>query len=484
MVSTQPMVIKDFMHNTKIVATIGPSSSSYDQILQLVRAGVHVFRLNFSHGTHDQHLSVIQHIQEINSEFGLHIGIIADLQGPKLRIGEIEGGEISIAPDDILTFVLDKCVGNKDRIYMSYPEFAKDVIVGERVLVDDGKVVLEVVSTNKKDSVKLKVLYGSVLSSKKGVNLPDTKISQPSLTAKDRFDLDFILTQPVQWVALSFVRKAEDIEELKSIIQQAKHPALVMAKIEKPEALENLDAIVRASNAIMVARGDLGIEVPIERLPLIQKQIITHCLQWSRPVIVATQLMDSMIHNPSPTRAEVTDVANAVLDGADALMLSGETSVGDHPPLVVEAMNKIIAEAENDFSYKLRSPKPSPKSGTFLSDIVCFNAAEIAYELEAKGIVGMTRSGYTAFKVSSVRPPCKIYIFSDFKPMLATMNLIWGVHCFLYEKFTTTDETVFDVVEILKKNHEVVTGDILVNTGTMPLQKRGRTNYVKVTIVE
>lgn len=476
---------KNYDQNTKIVATIGPASSSYENLLELAREGVDVFRLNFSHGSHKDHKEVIDRIVKINQEFLYHVGILADLQGPKLRVGEMEGTGLEVKPGDILTFVTEKCIGTREKIYMSYKQFAKDVTVGEKVLVDDGKLEFEVVKTNKKNKVELKVLFGGVLKSNKGVNLPNTKISLPSLTAKDKRDLEFILTQPVNWIALSFVRSSRDLKNLKKKIQTQNHAAKIIAKIEKPEAIAKIDKIIDASDGIMIARGDLGIEVPIERLPGLQKMIIQKCIRRARPVIVATQMMDSMISNPSPTRAEVTDVANAVLDGADAVMLSGETSVGIHPVLVVKAMNRIITEAEKDFhNNEIKRPVANPESETFLSDGICFNSGRIADEVGAKAILGLTISGYTAFKVSSYRPKAKIYIFSSHEPILATLNLVWGVRSFYYDKFTTTDETIEDVVEILKKKGRVKVGDILINTGSMPISERLRTNMLRVTLVK
>lgn len=468
---------------TKILATVGPASSSIEVLKQLVMEGVNVFRLNFSHGKHHEHQSVINHILQINEELGTHVGILADLQGPKLRVGEMEGDGLPIHPGQILTFVQEACVGNADRIYMSYEGFAKDVSPGEKVMVDDGKIVLEVLDSNGRDSVRLKVLFGDKLRSNKGVNLPDTKVSLPSLTVKDREDLAFILTCPVDWIALSFVRSPEDIEMLRKEVEAARHPAKIIAKIEKPEAVRHIDAIVRASNGIMIARGDLAVEVPMERMPLIQKDIINLCIQWARPVIVATQMMESMITNPSPTRAEITDVANAVLDGADALMLSGETAVGMHPAKVIRTMNAIISEVEKRYNMQGRLPFPSPKSSTFLSDAVCFNAARIAGEVNAKAIVGMTTSGYTAFKVSSYRPMCKIYIFSEQVQILSTLSLVWGVHGYFYDLFTSTDDTIEDSAQFLKKDGRVVAGDVIINTASMPLKARLRTNMLKVTIV-
>lgn len=469
---------------TKIVATIGPASSSKEALIELIKAGVNVFRLNFSHGSHEDHQLVIDNILEINEKYNVHVGILADLQGPKLRVGKMENGGIDIAPGDVLTFVNEQCVGTRDRIYMSYDLFAKDVKVGEKVLVDDGKIVLEVIATDGISEVKLKVLFGSHLSSNKGVNLPDTAVSQPSLTEKDLKDLDYILTQPVNWIALSFVRQAKDVRDLQKRIKAKKHFAKVIAKIEKPEAIRNIKDIIKESDAIMIARGDLGVEMPIEQLPALQKMIISKCIQKAKPVIVATQMMESMITNPSPTRAEVTDVANAVLDGTDAVMLSGETSVGAHPALVVQAMNRIISEAEPHYESHLKRPKADPDAETFLSDVLCLNAPRIAEEINAKAILGLTVNGYTAFKISSCRPRSDIYIFSDRNYMLSTLSLVWGVKCYLYTKFTTTDETIEDVNNILKDEGVLEEGDIVVNTGSMPLHRRFRTNMLKITVVD
>ncbi|MEN0048967.1 MAG: pyruvate kinase [Bacteroidota bacterium] len=476
--------IVDHQH-TKIVATVGPASSSYEMLKKLVRAGVDIFRLNFSHGKHEDHKTVIDRIVKINEDHGTHVGILADLQGPKLRIGEVENNGIPVEGGDILTFVNEPCLGTKEKIYMSYDKFAEDVKVGEKVLVDDGKLMFEVIETNKVDTVKLKVLFGGILSSRKGVNLPNTNISLPSLTPKDEKDLDYILTQPaVNWIALSFVRTAQDMKDLRKRVEARNHPAKVLAKIEKPEAIENIDKIIKASNAIMVARGDLGIEIPMEQLPVVQKMIIQKCIQRARPVIVATHMLDSMIHSPTPIRAEVTDVANAVFDGADAVMLSGETSVGIHPDKVVETMNNIIAEAEKHYSIEDKRPKPAKKSRTFLSDAICFNAAKVAEDIKARAILGMTTSGYTAFKVSSYRPLTNIFIFSDSRHMLKTLSLAWGVRCFYYDKFTTTDETIEDIVSILRIKNKIKKGDIVVNTGSMPIKKKHRTNMMKITVVE
>lgn len=472
--------------NTKIVATVGPACNSYEKLKELVIAGVDVFRLNFSHGAHEEHGKVIEHICAINDELNTHVAILADLQGPKLRVGKIENNALPLKEGDVITLVNEKVMGTMEKIYMSYEQFARDCNEGERILMDDGKLVFKVLETNKKDTVRLQCLHGGVLSSNKGVNLPDTDVSLPALTEKDLEDIQYILTQPVNWIALSFVRREKDVLDLLEIIQAAKHPAKVISKIEKPEAVRNLREIIKASNGIMIARGDLGVEMPIEQLPITQKEIIRMCMQFSRPVIVATQMMDSMITSPSPTRAEITDVANAVFDGADAVMLSGETSVGAHPALVVEAMTRIIQETERHYwpHINLKRPHAVEKSKLFHSDVICFNACRVAEELGASGIVGMTSSGYTAFKVSSFRPNAHIYIFSDQLHMLNTLNLVWGVSCFYYDRFTTTDESIQDACTILRHSGYVKPGEVLINTGSMPLHRRYRTNMMKVTVVE
>ncbi len=469
---------------TKIIATLGPTSNSYSQLKALAKAGVDMFRLNFSHANYDEIPKIIEDINRVNEELGTHVGIIADLQGPKLRIGEIKDGSIQVEAGDILTFVNQKVLGTKEAIYMSYEGFARDVKVGEKILIDDGKLVFEVLESNQKDKVKLKTVFGGTLSSNKGVNLPDTAISLPCLTQKDLSDLAFILEQPVHWIALSFVRSASDIVELRKYIDQHNHYAKIIAKIEKPEALDNINAIIDESDAIMIARGDLAVEVRLERLPAIQKSIIKKCINRSRPVIVATQLMESMITNPYPTRAEITDVANSVMDGTDAVMLSAETSVGAHPVKVVEIMRRILAETEKSLDWGRNRADILPFSNTFASDVVCLNAVNTGELLDAKAIVGITVSGYTAFKISSFRPKSKIFIFSNQKHILNTLNLVWGVTCYLHNNQESTDNSIDDTLQILQEYHHVNKGDYVINTGTMPLRKMGRTNFLKVSRID
>jgi pyruvate kinase len=451
---------------------------------RLIVAGVDIFRLNFSHGKHEAHREVIHHVRRINEELGTHVGILADLQGPKLRVGTIKDEPLLLDKGDVVTFVNTPCEGTKEAIYMSYQELAEDVHPGETILVDDGKIRLRVLETNGRDTVRLEVTHGGPIRSNKGVNLPNTNVRLPALTEKDMADLDFILTQPVNWIALSFVRSARDLDELWRRIAAKGHPAKVISKIEKPEAVQNIDEIISASNGIMVARGDLGIEMPIEGLALTQKVIVAKCIERSRPVIVATQMMESMMENPTPTRPEVTDVANAVLDGCDAVMCSGETAMGKFPVEVIETMGRIIRQVEQNDLYQLRVPKINENAPTFRNDVVCFSAVDVAEKINARAIVGHTVSGYTAFKASSRRPKRKICIFSGQVHILATLNLVWGVKGFYYDKFTTTDETIEDTTEILKKSGEVAPGDVIVNIGSMPLQKRLRANMLRVTVVE
>jgi pyruvate kinase len=375
-------------------------------------------------------------------------------------------------------------IGTKDLISVTYKHLSNDLKVGESILIDDGKLELQVAEILNEKTVRCTVISGGILSSKKGFNLPNTKISLPSLTEKDRADLAFILTQPVNWIALSFVRTALEIEELKEIIQQHQSTLKVVAKIEKPEAVANIDSIIKATDAVMIARGDLGVEVAMEEMPVIQKNIIEKCIQNSRPVIIATQVMESMIDMSRPTRAEITDVANGVLDGADAIMLSGETSVGKNPARVIQTIDKIIRRTEQEDEIYHKHLLPDKSSKTFLSDAICFNACTIASEVGAKAINGMTYSGYTAFMLASNRPKADIHIFTSNKSLLNTLGLVWGVDVFYYNKFVSTDESIDDIIQILKDNTLVETGDIIVSTASMPITGRGRTNMVKISQIK
>ncbi len=473
-------MIKVF-NKTKIIATVGPSSYDEKILYEMIAAGVDIFRLNFSHGTHEQHLDVINKVRKINAANHTNIGFLADLQGPKIRFGEIENEKVYFKEGALFSITTKMRIGNEKQIYISYKQFPKDVKKGELVLVDDGKMELKVISTNKKDLVRVRVLTAGKIYSNKGVNLPNTKISIPSLTEKDRKDLNFIVKHKINWIGLSFVRSADDIKKLKSIVNKLDRSIKIIAKIEKPEAVENLSSIIRAADGVMVARGDLGVEVPINKLSLIQKDIVKRCIKMAKPVIIATQIMESMISNRKPTRAEINDVANAVFDGADALMLSGETAIGRYPVEVIETIESVLSSVEEEKEIYYKNLYPHPKSRTFLSDAICYNACNIANNVDAEAIIGMTRSGYTAFMISSYRPKSKIFIFTDNQDIVDTMSLVWGVRAFYYDRFVSTDETIHDVHRILKKKGLVHKGDIVINTGNMPITAKGKTNMLKIT---
>ncbi|HLC83347.1 MAG TPA: pyruvate kinase [Bacteroidia bacterium] len=477
------------MKRTKIVATLGPASSSSEVIEDMIKAGADVCRVNFSHGAYDKVLEQINTIRALNKKLGTHTAILADLQGPKLRIGVVENNGVELVAGKEVTITTTECVGTAEKLYITYPQFPKDVNVGENILIDDGKLLLTVVSTNGIDEVKAVVGHGGTLSSKKGVNLPNTKISLPCLTEKDLKDLDFALTHKVDWVGLSFVRSAADIIELKHLIQNFDHNirTRVVAKIEKPEAISDIDNIIKETDALMVARGDLGVEVPMQEVPVIQKMLVRKCLEASKPVIIATQMMESMITNISPSRAEVNDVANSVMDGADAVMLSGETSVGNHPAKVVAAMTKIIEHVEKEahiYDRDFGAPEVDLRDERFLTNSICFTAAKMAQRTGAAAIVTMTHSGYTAFKLSSSRPKAKIFVFTDNYDILTTLSLVWGVQGFYYDKNISTDHTIADIKFILKKSGMVKTNDLVINIASIPLSEKGKSNMIKLSAVE
>jgi len=473
-------------HRTKIVATVGPACDSYEKLLELVRAGVNVFRLNFSHGAHEDKKRIIDSIRKISVTEPYNIAILGDLQGPKLRVGEIENNALHVKEGDILTFTNEKMVGTMDKIYVSYPNLAGDVVLGNTIMIDDGKIEVVVQEVMPNGDVKVRVKLGGIISSKKGLNLPDTKISLPALTEKDLIDLDFIIKENLDWVALSFVRKVEDIIGIKKILQDNNSKLKVIAKIEMPEALDNLREIILESDGIMVARGDLGVEVPIEKVPLIQRQIIRKCLHRGKPVIVATQMMESMIDRVKPNRSESTDVANAVLEGADAVMLSGETATGMHPALVVETMRKIIIEAEkSEYRYNRDEDiKPLPHSPTFISDAVCLTACKLSQNTNADALIGMTQTGYTAFMLSCFRPKSNLYIFTKEKTLVNQLSLSWGIRAFFYDEEVSLDEIIADQIKILKERGFIREGEVVVNTGSTPIELHLPTNTIKVTVVK
>jgi pyruvate kinase len=470
---------------TKLLTTIGPATSSYEKLKGLYLAGANAFRLNFSHGSHEDHQKIIDYTQQINEELNANISLVADLQGPKLRIGDLTEPILLKTNQEIILTTSSKNE-QPTKIPVAFEKLARDIKVKEKILIDDGKIELVVTKILNTKEIVARVKNGGWLKSRKGFNLPNTRLSVPSLTPKDLHDLTYILTQPIDWIALSFVRVAEDIQDLRDIIQanEGKKHIKIIAKIEKPEAVANIDAIIKASDALMIARGDLGVEIPFQTVPVMQKRIIKKAIRHAKPVIIATHILESMIDNPRATRAEVTDVANGVLDGADMLMLSGETSVGSYPIESVKTMDKIIRHTEKEKTIYHRNLTPDKESDTFLSDAICFNACKISEDVDAKAIIGMTYSGYTAFMLSSYRPLANIYIFTSNREILNTLNLIWGIEVFYYNNFVGTDETINDVLDILKQKEKLKTGDIVVNIGSMPIVQKGRTNMIKMTTIK
>ncbi len=476
--------MQDIIFNrSKIVATVGPASNTREMLEKLVRAGVDVFRLNFSHGTHDVHQEVIRHVRAINKEFGTHVAILQDLQGPKIRTREITKGMVEIEEGQELRITTDNVIGDATRISTTYKPLPNDVTIGDTILIDDGNLELKV--TGKEgNEVITKVIYGGPLKSRKGINLPDTKVSAPSLTEKDHEDLLFGLENEVDWVALSFVRHGDDIRQLKEIIKEKGTHTRVIAKIEKPEAIQNIDDIISVTDGIMVARGDLGVEMPMEKVPALQKMLVRKCNAAAKPVIIATQMMESMIDNPRPTRAEANDVANAVMDGADAVMLSAETAAGKYPVETIRAMTKIITSTEkDDLIYNKFTTIPN-SSETFTNDKLVEAACRLSQEANAAAIVGLTKSGYTALRIASHRPKADIFVFTSDDKILPALNLIWGVRAFHYDEQKSTNATFATLEEFLKEKKLIKSGDLFINMASMPLHWQNRTNMMKITLAD
>lgn len=463
---------------------MGPSTSKREVLKKMFESGVNVCRLNFSHGSHEDHENIIRMIRDLNTETGMSVAILADLQGPKIRTGKMTDNGVLLEDGKNVKITTKDVLGTAKRFSINYKDLPRDVKAGERLLLDDGKLTLEVVNSNGKDEITAKVILGGTLSSRKGVNFPNTEISMPSLTEKDRTDLDFALLHEVDWIALSFVRNAVDMRELKEIIaKQGKHTK-VIAKIEKPEAIQQIDEIIAESNGLMVARGDLGVEIPFQNVPLIQKMLIRKCRANAKPVIVATQMMESMIDNTTPSRAEVNDVANAVFDGTDAVMLSGETSVGKYPVEVIQAMSNIVTEIEAyDELYNKHEP-PEKDQRRFITDSICFNAVRLCKRVDAKAILTMSFTGYTGYKVASQRPNANIFVFTSNRRILTQLNLVWGVKGFYYDKTESTDQTIADIKNMLREAGRIKSGDLVINIASMPIEEHGNSNMLKLSYVD
>ena len=468
---------------TKIIATIGPSSSSSKTVEQMMLDGVDVFRINFSHAKHNEVKKTIKLIREIDKKLSLNTAIIADLQGPKLRIGKMRKNSSVKEGDKITIDSKSQLVGNSKKLYVNYKNLAKDIKEGENILLDDGKIILKILSTNKKDLLTAEVIQGGSIESNKGFNLPNTKITLSPLTEKDTKDAILAINENVDWLALSFVRSKSDIEDLFKIINQnSKYRIPVIAKIEKPEALKNIDEIIKVSSGLMVARGDLGVELQSSEIPLIQKKLVAKAKKARIPVIIATQMMESMMESMSPSRAEVNDVANSVMDGADAVMLSGETSVGKYPLEVIKTISSIINKVENSNLISLANKRPKDqKSKRYITKSICFSAAKMANDIKAKAISTLTNSGYTAFQISSWRPSTHILVFTSNKRILTQLNLLWGVKAFFYDGFESTDKTVEQINKIALDNKFLIKGDKKINLTSMPIDKNGMTNTLRIS---
>jgi pyruvate kinase len=472
------------MKRTKIVATIGPASSSKETLRKMVIGGMNVCRVNFSHGSYDDHKEVIHSIRELNEELGSHVAILADLQGPKIRTGVMQDSGVLLENGKTVLIQTDDIIGTEKAFSVNYSKLPEDVNKGETILLDDGKLILKVASSDGKKVITCKVIQGGVLSSNKGVNFPNTKISMPSLTEKDKEDLSFAIEMDLDWIGLSFVRSARDIIALKHIIATAGAKARVIAKIEKPEALKCIDDIIKESDGIMVARGDLGVEIPFQNVPLTQKMLIDKGIKQAKPVIVATQMMESMIHQMSPTRAEVNDVANAVLDGADAVMLSAETSVGKYPVEVINTMSRIVCEMESSGAIYYKEQPPEKNKERFISDSICYNSCRLAQRVDVDAIITMSFSGYTAYKIASQRPKANIFVFTSNRKILTQLNLVWGVKAFYYNKQISTDHTIADIKYLMKSEGHLTSGDLIINIASIPLEDLGGSNMLKLSQVD
>ncbi len=478
--------MSEFQYNkSKIVATVGPASRSKETLKELIEAGANVFRLNFSHGTHEDHLKVIKWVRELNEEMDAHIALLQDLQGPKIRTSLIENDEVTLKAEQKLSITTKELVGNDQIISTSYQGLTSDVAPGESILIDDGKIELKVQEV-KGDEVITKVIHGGPLKSRKGINLPNSNVSAPSLTEKDQIDLEFGLEQQLDWIALSFVRTAQDIIDLKRRIAEAGVHTKVIAKIEKPEALKNIDEIIAETDGVMVARGDLGVEILMEDVPVWQKKIVQKCNEAAKPVIIATQMMESMIDNPRPTRAETNDVANAVMDGADALMLSAESASGKYPVLAVQSMARTIKAVENNNEsiYNKFLELSDLGSEEYTSNMLVRSACQLSGLSGAKAILSMTKSGYTGYRIAMHRPKAEIYLFTDKRFVVNQMSLVWGIRGYIYNKMDGINKTFEDLQDKLKGAKILEKGDVVINTASMPLHWNGHTNMLKINEVE
>ena len=426
---------------------------------------------------------MLDNIRALNDELGTHVCILQDLQGPKIRIGEVENGEVFLEEGATLEITTDQVVGTAKCVSTTYKPLPSDVKIDDIILIDDGKIEVIVTGVDG-NQVITRVIHGGPLKSRKGINLPYTEVSAPSLTEKDRKDLQFGLKNNVAWMALSFVRTAEDVKELKNIIDDAGKDCKVIAKIEKPQALKELDDIIEVSDGLMVARGDLGVETLMEDVPMVQKMIVNKCNEQFTPVIIATQMMESMIENARPTRAETNDIANSIIDGADAVMLSAETAVGKYPIHVIKSMSKTIQSVESRADIYFKHRKLDERSKTYYNNNLILSACRLARDTKAVAITGLTESGYTAYRIAGNRPKAHIFIFTHNKRLPYILNLVWGIRSFYYDNMESTDLTFKDIENTLKETGCLKKDEVFINTASMPIHDRHRTNSLKIAIAE
>ncbi|MEL6614734.1 MAG: pyruvate kinase [Bacteroidota bacterium] len=467
---------------TKIVCTLGPATDDRDAIRALIKAGMDVARMNFSHGTHADHERRIGLVREEAKKLGRHVPILQDLQGPKIRLGEMEGGGVLVHQGDTVRLTAEPVAkGTAERVHVSYDALAEEVVDGGRILIDDGNIEMRIVDVDGSDVVT-EVVIGGILKTKKGVNLPSIQAARTGMMEKDIEDLAFGLSQDVEFVALSFVRTARDVENLAARIRSAGKSVGIIAKVEKPEAVANFDAVLRVAGGIMVARGDLGVEIPTQRVPIVQKQLIRNCLNASKPVITATQMLESMMENPRPTRAEATDVANAVLDGTDAVMLSGETAAGKFPARTVEVMDEIVRAAEaNRRDLGGQQTLETTAEASEVTRAISSQAVELAHSIHARAICCLTHSGSTAREIASHRPDVPIYAFTDNENTVGRMGLTWGTEPIKIPFQEHTDDGIRTIHKRMIQEGLGQPGEHVVVTAGLPLVAVGKTNMVHVT---
>lgn len=468
---------------TKMIATIGPSTEGEEKLRELIISGIDICRLNFSHGNYKTHLEVINRLRKLNGEMGTHVALLADLQGPKIRLGEMSEEGCLLKAGEKIRITNKICPGTKEKVYISYPQLPEDVRVGDAILIDDGRIKLRVVSSDSESEIIALTIHGGALYSRKGVNLPDTRISSPCLTEKDIEDLEFILEHDFDWIALSFVRWASDITTLKKIIKSHHKAALVVAKIEKPEAMKEIDQIIKESDAVMVARGDLGVEVSFDKVPYFQKMIVKKSIRQSTPVIIATQMLESMIDNFRPTRAEANDVANAVFDCADTVMLSGETSVGNYPIEAIQSMQMIIDFSEDSEYVYAPENLPDENSTSYIPDSVCFNACKMADQSGARAIVAFAAKAQTLFRLASNRPNAPVFAFTTDTKLMQQLSMVWGVRTFYMDPGKDAEHAFRFSIKTLKRKGLIADGDIIVHVSSLPVFDHEGVNTIKLSYV-